>query len=332
MYNQTEAILSQYELEIHQTTKGRGAYLVDTSKGPKALVAFRGSKEKGEFLRTYLASLYEAGFCVEQIVSNKEGEAITEDSVTGERFLLKDNIKGTELNTGHLGELVAAVEVLADYHRIARDLDLQIPDVLLDAKASQVEVRRRHYKELVKVKNYIRGRKKKNDFDQMFLKNYEPMLSTAEHSLSVLEGQIEESVCGICHGDYNQHNILKTENGWRIVNFESFFYGWTILDLANFLRKMLEKNNWNIEIGRLLLEAYDRKCSLKEAEYKQLYGLLLFPEKFWKVSNHYMNSRKSWISERDIEKLKKVIEQEEGRKNFMQNMFPFSDEWSILDL
>ena len=39
-----------------------------------------------------------------------------------------------------------------------------------------------------------------------------------------------------------------------------------------------------------------------------------------------MNSRKTWISQRDIEKLKKVIEQEGKRLHFMQNLFAIQEE------
>ena len=324
MYNQTEAILSQYELEIHQVTKGRGAYICHTNQGLMTLVAFRGSKEKGEFLKEFLSCLDRAGFPIEQIYENKETQVVTQDEITGERFILKDYISGTELNTSRLEELKVAVEMLAEYHRKENKLQIQVPQVIRETSVSVVEIRRRHYRELIKVKNYIRGRKKKNEFDQIFLNAFNAMMLTAEHSVAVLEEQERMPLTyGICHGDYNQHNILKTESGWRIVNLENFLYSWSVLDLANFLRKMLEKNDWNIELGKQLIEFYDHKYPLEEMGYRQLYGLLLFPEKFWKVSNHYMNSRKSWISERDIEKIKKVVEQEEKRMNFMQNIFSF---------
>ena len=46
-----------------------------------------------------------------------------------------------------------------------------------------------------------------------------------------------------------------------------------------------------------------------------------FPEKFWKISNHYYNSNKAWVSGRDIEKLEKVIEQEAKRLTFLEKAF-----------
>ncbi len=46
---------------------------------------------------------------------------------------------------------------------------------------------------------------------------------------------------GFCHGDYNQHNILFSKNGIGIVHFECFSYQIQVSDLANYMRKMLEK-------------------------------------------------------------------------------------------
>ena len=63
---------------------------------------------------------------------------------------------------------------------------------------------------------------------------------------------------------------------------------------------------------------------MPEEEYDSLGGLLMFPEKFWKVANHYMSSNKAWIPEKDVEKLKKVMEQEALRLKFVENLFSIS--------
>jgi hypothetical protein len=52
-----------------------------------------------------------------------------------------------------------------------------------------------------------------------------------------------------------------------------------------------------------------------------LYVLLLFPEKFWKLANHYLSSHKAWVSGRDIEKLDRIMEQEGRRQEFLENLF-----------
>lgn len=322
MYNQTELILSQYEIEIRKITKARGAFLCDTDKGMKLLVPFRGSKEKGMLLKEFLDEVNRAGFVVEEIELNKSKEAISEDENTGERFLLKSYIDGTEINTGRTDDMKAAVKVLACFHNASEQAELQLSGQR--TREDVVESYKRHYRELIKARNYIRNKKKKSEFDQIYMSHFEHNRKSAEHSLALLEKtEGREPRLLFCHGDFNQHNVLLYEGEYRLAHLENFAYNWGILDLAQFLRKMLEKNEWNEVLGKELITTYDRFRPLEDVECECLYSLLLFPEKFWKVTNHYMNSRKSWISEKDVEKLKKVIALEEKRLNFMENIFAF---------
>ena len=325
--NQIDAVLSQYEMEIYEVAKGRGNYICSTDKGGRVLTAFRGTKEKGEILRTFLRALKETGFYVEQIEATKDEEAVAVDEITGERFLLKEYITGNEMNVNHLKEMKEAAALLAEYHNAAVNITLDVVNQESDCSHHIVVEKKRHYRELIKVKNYIRNRKKKNEFERIYLNSYEKMLQTAKESLVILEQVQDESpTCCFCHGDYNQHNIVWTDMGWQIINFENFVYHWSIVDLANFVRKMQEKNDWDIGVGNELLDSYTKVRTLCAGEMEKLYALLLFPEKFWKVTNHYMNSRKTWISERDIEKLKKVIEQEAKRLKYVENLFEIQTE------
>ena len=57
-----------------------------------------------------------------------------------------------------------------------------------------------------------------------------------------------------------------------------------------------------------LIDIYARERTISREERQMLSVILLFPEKFWKISNHYINSHKAWVSERDIEKIRQMIE------------------------
>lgn len=66
-----------------------------------------------------------------------------------------------------------------------------------------------------------------------------------------------------------------------------------------------------------MLGAYHHSRPLSGQEMRQLYILLAYPEKFWKIANHYFNSSKAWVCGRNIEKLEKFIIQNEARENFL---------------
>ncbi len=323
MYNQTEAILAQYDIEVKQTTKGRGSYICDTDKGKKILVQFRGSLERGEALRLYLGELLALGFEVEQIYPNKEGCAVSTDDVSREKFILKTLMEGAELDPFKKEDIKSAMRLLGNFHLLSKKIPMEsLPQILTETGISVTEIKRKHYRELIKIRNHIRGKKKKNEFERQFMEHCGLMIETALRSVELLENQNwqKEDFC-FCHGDYNQHNVLRHDGNWYMIHMENVTYSLPMEDVANYLRKMMEKNQWDINLGKSLVREYETIYPLGEKERAHLYALLLFPERFWKITNHYMNSHKAWVSQRDIEKLEKAIAQEEIRINFIENLF-----------
>lgn len=159
----------------------------------------------------------------------------------------------------------------------------------------------------------------------LFYGQYERFMEKARQVAQELSamGQGGQST-GFCHGDYNQHNIVFSKNGIGIVHFECFSYQIQVSDLANYMRKMLEKNNWNTGLGMDLICAYDRVRRLTAVELNYLYLYMAYPEKFWKIANRYYNTHKAWVSGRNIEKLEKFIRQEDERERFLEMMRHFT--------
>ncbi len=124
---------------------------------------------------------------------------------------------------------------------------------------------------------------------------------------------------GYCHGSYSYHNVIITEDGIATVNFDSFHVGFQLVDLYQFTRKVIEKTGYRLETARRIIEAYGQVQPLTAKDHEYIYILLNFPEKFWKVSNHYINSRKSWISPVNIEKIRKIIEHEQEKQKFLND-------------
>ena len=125
----------------------------------------------------------------------------------------------------------------------------------------------------------------------------------------------------VCHGDYQYHNILRTEMGNVLINFEKCVRDYPVRDLYLFLRKLLEKNNWSQALGNLLLESYNKERNLTDRDYRQLYYRLAYPEKFWKIVNFYYNTGKAWIPGRNMEKIEKLFAQEREKQLFLENIF-----------
>ena len=122
------------------------------------------------------------------------------------------------------------------------------------------------------------------------------------------------------HGSYNHHNIVLLNGKIAMINMSKINYAPAIQDVYDYLRKVMEKNNWNIDLGRKVLAEYESEKIITQEEHNILKIMFSYPEKFWKIINYYFNSNKAWYSEKNEEKLKQLQNQEEIRKKFIENM------------
>ena len=79
----------------------------------------------------------------------------------------------------------------------------------------------------------------------------------------------------------------------------------------------MEKNGWKIRVGDGMLNAYSAILPLTQEEMAYLKVRLIYPEKFWKVANGYLNRRKSLPPHRQKEKLVTFEQREEERQLFL---------------
>lgn len=321
MYNRENQILEQYPFEVKQTVKGRGVLICDTDKGLKILKEYRGSEGRADFLYSLLDFLKEHGQeRVDCIVKNKEEKAITVDT-DGTAYMVRDWYEGKECDTKSREDVLRAVQQLADLHKVMREFPMEIPEYLKGKDDTLLLENEKHTRELKKVRNFVYSRKKKNDFEQKFLQSYPMFYQEAEQVIALQKQELEKgeagAVYGICHGDYNQHNVIFTRQGSAVLNFERASFDVQAGDLGNFMRKIMEKHNWNLGLGVDMLAAYEKVRKMSPEEMKQLYIRLAYPEKFWKIANHYFNSGKAWVCGRNLEKLEKIIGQNEARETFL---------------
>ena len=131
-----------------------------------------------------------------------------------------------------------------------------------------------------------------------------------------LEAQIQSGT--LCHGDYHYHHVLFLNPGVATVHFEKCRFDFPVQDLYQFMRKILEKHGWELSLGERMLSAYDGIRRLSETELKILRLRMAYPEKFWKLANHYYGSSKAWIPVRYQQKLELLNRQQKQKNNFLK--------------
>ena len=106
-----------------------------------------------------------------------------------------------------------------------------------------------------------------------------------------------------------------------VTNFGHGSFDIQMADLYRFMRKILEKYNWNLELGQEMLLEYHKIRPISFMEWQNLRVRFTYPEKYWKLANRYYGSRKSWISGRNTEKLKTLNAQQADWLRFVKGSF-----------
>jgi len=303
--------------------KGRGAMICDTNKGIMLLREYNGTAGRMEYEEELLGKLGDTGIvCVDKPVRNKENLLITE-SDEGTKYILKHWFLGNECEAGNEEYICLGAEVLGRIHKELRGMEFE-REIPAEGKPLFEEYSKYNV-ELKRARNFIRGKNKRNQFELDILGCFDEYFFMAEQAVRTLESLCDKAeyddCLGITHGNYNYHNIIFLNDNSKcniaLVNFESSRRQLQILDLYNYLRKVMEKYHWDEKTGIKLLESYDRARTISDTEKQFLKALLSYPEKFRKVINHYYNSKKSFIPDKNEEKLKQVIAQQTAMTSFM---------------
>ena len=154
----------------------------------------------------------------------------------------------------------------------------------------------------------------------MVIGSFEKFYWQAEEAAGLAFGLGELPKEQWCHGEYSHHHVLFGDGVAAVTDFSRMRRDVQAGDLYYFTRKVLEKHRWNLRLGRRILEAYTEILPLTEKEWKYLYILFLYPEKYWKQMNYYLNSNKAWIPARNIDKLRMLESQFEPREQFLEEL------------
>ena len=336
-------VLNQYDVKIMGCVRGRGGILVSTDKGEKLLLEC--SKQDKYYLREdcITRAVKENGFeNVDTYVRNSDNEIISVLPDEGRKYVLKDMYPGSECNVKNLRDIKASVSTMAKLHIAlnAASSSLCINDS--GVRLSRGSIRDtvvRHTRELKMAENYLKNKKRRTEYELTIYRQLGKFYSEARTAVDMLqnsevEARLEKALDSneLIHGNFNYHNVIicdKPERGsypagsnssgvmTAVTNMEKCRIDCQIWDLYQFMRKILEKYNWDIDLAFKMLDEYDKVKPVEDGELKVLSVLFSFPEKFWKITNYYYNMNKAWVPPKSIEKLESCIAQNGRRLDFL---------------
>ena len=342
METKYQDVFKQYNFKIYNTFRTRGAHIIETNEGAKLFKGLECSINSVEFEDKIQGHLVKK--ChpyVDLYVRNLKNEVITTDSM-GNKYIIKNWTSGTECDLRNEEDVLNAVINLSSIHKLLRGVHIN-GEVYSNIEVNLNNTFEKRIRELRSIRSYIRRKRKKNEFELCFLDCYDHLYNQAILASELLkESQYDDLLKNaianghICHGNYTYHNLTfldkkqkqkrvneKTNSSIKQIitsNFDKAVVGIQVNDLYHFIRKVMEKNNWDITLGNRIIETYNLNCNLSNEEVYLLYVLLLFPEKFWKISNYYYNGKKTWVPKRTTGKLMDVNNQRLYKDKFLNQL------------
>ncbi len=322
MEDRQELVLENYDLEIKNQYRVRGAVLLDTKEGPRLLKEYEKLGEHFAFENQIKEKLVSQEFImIDRVVPTKEGK-MAFSFENEESYVVYQWYQGESCNYRKEADLKLAAQNLGKLHQAMKNL---VEEAVVLEESLQEKLRR-YNREMKRVYTFMKGKKRKSEFELCALSCFPEFYRKAKEVVEKLEYNdcYQKFAMGsrdVCHGEYNYHNLIYTKKGIATTNFEHAEVGIQLMDLAYFLRKVMEKNSWKREMGNAILEGYKKYCQLEDEEVAFLSLVLDYPMKYRKLLNHYMNGKKSWSSHKNLEKLIGVREQEVEKGIFLAEIF-----------
>lgn len=322
MLEEYENILEKYNIKVNSCYKGRGAIIIESEEGLKLLKPTKLHEEKIKFLYELEEQLCSKGFLVDRLIKTGDNEYYVKDDDS--LYILKEWVDGREIFFNDIDEISLAIENMARLHRATKNMLGNKRYKIYDKTGDLIHTLKRHNVELVRIRNKIRKMGKWSEFDILYLKCFQDYYNDAQKTLKLM-AQVYDDVVSeyinnkvIIHGLCNHHNLIIDKSGkLHIFNFEYAAFDLPVVDIYRMLRKILEKNDWDIEIGVNTINKYLEVNPLTKNELKIMLYLFMYPEKYWKISNYYFNLNKAWKPKQTLIKLKKLLSQENKRKEFI---------------
>ncbi len=318
------SVLDQYSFKVYQISRGRGAFICDTNKGFFLLREYSGREERLLSRVKLLEHLTNQGVFVDYYIQNKQGEYISKTEESS--YILTKWFTGRECDTKILADTSVGLKGLAALHMALDNYEIINKDEFQIARSLNKEYDK-HNRELKMIRNYLADKSGKNDFELLAASKCQEFLEEGYQAADVLlkSGYVEaynNAVEGklLCHGDFNYHNIFIDGNDCYLCGFEQACINIRLFDLYNYMRKLMEKYDWDVKLGYLMLKEYDSVRNLSSEDVKILGAMFSYPEKFWKILNYYFNANKAWMPAKSQEKLKLAVSQNRMRKEFVRTL------------
>ncbi len=217
-------------------------------------------------------------------------------------YLMQSYIMGEETDFKAYEDLRGIVDTLAQFHKHAINIYSSNREVK-DVKIRNIyDYYNKRKLENIKLKKNIAGLRQKSAFEFMFIDGCNIYNELENMALSSISNELVDNVIKdvrdrkcIAHKDITYHTISRIGcDDYIISSMDKCNYDIQILDLAQILSKIMQKNEWNSDMLYKLVEEYNKINPLSDNELAILKFSMIYPEKFNSICFKYMSSKRRW--------------------------------------
>ncbi len=323
----------QFDIKIEIIKANKGVYYLKTNKGERCLKRINYGPQKLLFVYGAKEHLIKNGFGnLDRYYLNVNDEPYA--LVNEDLYTLSEWLEGRECDFRNIDEVKIAAKTLACMHEASKGYDPPENSKLKSDLGRWPHLMEKRTKSLDKMKDIIRKKNIKNDFDMIYLKSVEFYRELGKQALQTLKESNYYELCMIaeeektfCHHDFTYHNIIIDSNEKpHIIDFDYCKREVRTFDISNFMIKVLKRVDWNIDFAKAIIESYNSVSKLRDDEYKVLFAYLQFPQRYWRLANRYYYNEVNWGQNTFTNKLSSIIEEKDKFLSFLNE---FKKEYNI---
>lgn len=315
----------QFDIKIESIKPSRGVYILKTDQGMRCLKKINYGTQKLLFVYGAKEHLINNGFKnVDKYFLSLEGNpyAVVNEDI----YTLSEWIEGKECDFRNKEEIVKAAKNLANLHICSKGYEPPENSKLKTDLGRWSHLMEKRVKSFEKMREMSRKKGARGKFDLNYFKSVEFYKELGFKAMEVLGNSKYLELCqkaedekGFCHHDYTYHNIvIDKDDVYNVIDFDYCKREVRAYDISAFLIKVLKRVDWEIEYAELIIDAYNEISTLEEEEYMVLYAFLIFPQRYWRLSNRYYYNEVNWPLNTFNNKMEELIAEQENYMNFLE--------------
>lgn len=315
----------QFDIKIENIKPSKGVYILKTDKGMRCLKKINYGTQKLLFVFGAKEHLIKNGFKnVDKYFLSVDGNpyAVVNEDI----YTLSEWIEGRECDFRNKDEILKASKNLANLHISSKGYEPPENSKLKTDLGRWSHLMEKRVKSFEKMREMSRKKGSRAKFDFNYFKSVQFYKELGFKAIEVLRDSQYLELCqraedekGFCHHDYTYHNIvIDSQDNYNVIDFDYCKREIRTYDLSAFLIKVLKRVDWDFEYAKMVIDAYNEISELVEEEYRVLYAFLLFPQRYWRLSNRYYYNEVNWPLNTFNNKMEEIIAEQDKYLNFLE--------------